>query len=311
MNMAGSLMYNYIRSPTPSDWVGSEINDANSDHELQDNELDPPVPSIELEDDLLYVGLEHVFDQVDNLCAPDTDKPLAFYEDPILCNIYLRVFLEAAFNHATHESVQSQLNTHYHALKAYEARGAPPIQGLSNMARTLRTVERCLGVDPDQQIIYYFLCNLCWDCHPPEDLSSLCSPLCARAGCNGCLYTTKRLENGIKRVPTKILASYPIIPQIQRILLRPGKFEELQRWRAPGNQPGINTPDLRSGLDAFPDRDRPLTDVYNGWAWRAACAGLSCRQGGEWEVEDVDTAELNQRFVALPNGLLFMVNIDW
>jgi hypothetical protein len=303
--------YQYERSPTPSDWVGSERSavDSDLDTEPQDNNSEEFLPNIE--DDPLYVDVDHVFDRGENLHMPDTEKPPAFYEDPILRNIYLHVFLEATFNHATHESVQSQLSTHYHALKAYQARGAPPIHGLNNMARTLRTVERRLGVDPDQQIVYYFLCNVCWDRHHPDDLSTLQSPSCTRTGCTGRLYTTKSLEKVVRRVPTKILASCPIIPQIQRILLRPGKFEELQRWRTPEDQPGIIVPDLRTGLNAFPDLDRPLNDVFDGWAWRAARAGLSRRQGGEWGVEDVDMTEINQCFVALPNGLLFMINIDW
>lgn len=305
----------FSRSPTPSDWAPSQYagsepaasDDSDAARSDQDN--------MDLDEDPLFLSLDEVYDEdramPDRFKLNDEELPAAFYEDPIIRNIYLRAFVEATFNHATHESIKSFLDSHFKTLKSFEARGAPPIDGLDNMARTLRTVERRLGVDPDEYIIYYFLCNVCWDRHHPDELNNLPCSRCLKDNCTGRLYTVKHLENGPKRVPIKILASCPLIPQIQRIMLRPGKFEEFQHWRTAADQAGPIPPEVNEGMDAHPDRNQPMSDIYDGWAWRAVQAGLSRRAGGEWGIQDVDVAHINQRFVALPNGLMFMMNIDW
>ena len=271
---------------------------------------------VDVADDPLFICRDHIYDEREpSDIAEDIleDLPSAFYEDPILRNIYIRVFIEAAFNHATHESIKSQLDAHYQALHSLEQRGGPTVQGLENMARTLRTVERRLGVDPDKYITYYFMCDVCWDLHHPDELATLSSPLCCKEECTkGRLYRVKKVNNKIKRVPLKVIPYCSLIPQYQRLLLRPGKFEELQQWRKyeddiPGNIP----PDRATGMDAFPDGDFVMCDIHDGYGWRAAQAGLHRRRGGPWGIEDVDVHELDQRFVALPNGLLVMINIDW
>jgi hypothetical protein len=54
-----------------------------------------------------------------------------------------------------------------------------------------------------------------------------------------------------------------------------------------------------------------MTDITDGWGWRAIQAGLEQRRNGFWEVRDVDVLELKQQFVALPNGIVIQINIDW
>jgi hypothetical protein len=55
----------------------------------------------------------------------------------------------------------------------------------------------------------------------------------------------------------------------------------------------------------------PMTDIYDGWGWRAIQAGLERRRGGPWTVQDIWVTELDQRFVSLPCGLVWQMNIDW
>ncbi|KAJ7831721.1 hypothetical protein B0H14DRAFT_3713240 [Mycena olivaceomarginata] len=62
---------------------------------------------------------------------------------------------------------------------------------------------------------------------------------------------------------------------------------------------------------AFPDPNKPMTDITDGWGWRAIQAELEQRRNGVWEVRDVDVLELKQQFVALPNGIVIQINIDW
>ena len=49
----------------------------------------------------------------------------------------------------------------------------------------------------------------------------------------------------------------------------------------------------------------------DGWGWRTILAGLERRRTGKWDVEDVDVRNLHQQFVALPNGLVLQMNLDW
>jgi hypothetical protein len=99
---------------------------------------------------------------------------------------------------------------------------------------------------------------------------------------------------------------------VQHLLSRPGKYEQLQHWRYPGgDDPGPARPFTTQGYDAFIHPSMPMTDIYDGWGWRMIQAGLERRRGGEWTIQDVDVHELHQRFVSLPLGLVWQMNIDW
>jgi hypothetical protein len=184
--------------------------------------------------------------------------------------------------------------------------------GLEQMARTLPTVENCLGVSTAGLIIYYFICDVCWRIKHPSKLYKLNVPNCTKEDCTGRMYTTKRLSDGTeKRIPTKILSYVPPKRFIQHQLRRPGKWDQLQHWRGPDDAPREIPPLTATSYDAFVDLDKPICNVYDVFAWRAAKAGLQRRRGGKWEVEDISVRELGQRFVSLPCGLLLQMNIDW
>lgn len=95
---------------------------------------------------------------------------------------------------------------------------------------------------------------------------------------------------------------------------RPGKYNQLPHWRHPDldDQPGPAKPYTTQGYDAFVDPSIPMSDIYDGWGWWMIQAGLEWRRGRiEWTIQDVDDHELHQRFVSLPLGLVFQMNIDW
>ena len=186
-------------------------------------------------------------------------------------------------------------------------------EGLSTMARTLATAERRLGIYTDHFITYFYLCNVCWKLHRPSNLSKLHKPTCDENGCTGVLYTSKPLSSGSEKwTPTKILPYFCLKKVVQHLLSCPGKYEQLQHWRYPGNDdPGPAKPFTTQGYDAFLDPSIPMTDIYDGWGWRTIQAGLDRRRGGKWTVQDVDVHELHQRFVSLPLGLVWQMNIDW
>lgn len=231
---------------------------------------------------------------------------------PAIINTYIRAFVSATFKGATHDAVSILLDGA--RLQLHGAiRDAPNLHypGLSDFARTLPTVERRLGLSTEQFITYYFLCDECWEPHHPKELSTSL-PVCEEHECSGTLYTTKRLTDGsIKRTPTKILSYVNPQKAIQKLLLRPGKYEQLQAWRGPGDEPRRVAPTTTTGRDAFPDPSQPMHDIKDGYGWRMIQAGLSRQQGGRWGMEDVDVKKKMQRFVSLRCGLVWQINFDW
>jgi hypothetical protein len=293
---------------------------SDSDDEQETEEQEGHGAEVDLLEDMLFRDRGSIFGDGNSEDEEDFDEfddeflPPAFQEHPAIRNAYIRAFLLAALKGSTHEAVQMHLEGVALALRSAEAQ-SPDIhfEGLSTMARTLTTTERRLGICTDRFITYFFLCDVCWKLHHPSDLSKLHSPTCDQDGCAGTLYTSKRLSSGSdKRTPTKIMPYVRLKKAVQHLLLRPGKYEQLQHWRCPElDEPGPAKPFVTQGYDAFIDLSISMTDVYDGWGWRAIQAGLERRRGGKWTIEDIDVHELHQRFVSLPLGLVFQMNIDW
>jgi hypothetical protein len=111
------------------------------------------------------------------------------------------------------------------------ARNAAPsleIPGLLNMAQTLRTAEKRLGLYLDDFIVYLFLCDKCWKVHNPSELYRLPSPECSVNDCTGKLYKSKIVSGGTeKRTLTLMVPFVPPNRAIQYILLQPGKLKQL------------------------------------------------------------------------------------
>jgi hypothetical protein len=241
------------------------------------------------------------------------DRPRAFDEHPVIRNAYVRASLAHNFHGTTHEATRLILGGMKLSLTA--ARNAAPsleIPGLETMAQTLRTAEKRLGLDLDDFIVYLFLCDKCWRPHNPSELYKLSSPECSVEDCAGCLYESKTLSGGAeKRTPTLMVPFVPPDRAIQRILLQPGKLQQLNEWRGPGDEPGRIAPTMAEGYEAFPDPSKPMKDISDGYAWRSIWAGLERRRTGIWSLKDVDVRDVRQRFVSLPCGLVWQINLDW
>ncbi|KDQ10531.1 hypothetical protein BOTBODRAFT_178186 [Botryobasidium botryosum FD-172 SS1] len=224
-------------SPEPDDPVPD-------DPEAQEGDFD----AVDANDDPLYVPVESLYDN-EPLSIPLTTLPPAFKEHPAIRNAYIRIFISHAFNGSSHTSVRDQLETIYWGLHTTSGGTLPK---LDEMVRTLGTLERRLGIATSAYIQYHFLCPVCWFRHPPDQLYKLCSPNCTNSGCPGVLYTVKQNAAHLlntsaraaeeKRVPTKIFPCASLEGAIQRILLRPGKWEEFQHWRCPGDEEGRALP---------------------------------------------------------------------
>ncbi|KAJ7246650.1 hypothetical protein C8J57DRAFT_1438153 [Mycena rebaudengoi] len=243
----------------------------------------------------------------------ETPLPSAFYDHPAVRHAYIRVFVGCAFENMTHSAAKLMLDGLAVGLQFAARSTGTDIPGLDNFARTLSTVEKRLGVSTEGFITYLFVCDVCWKVHRPETLSSLHhSGRCTEEECEGTLFTSKRTFDGkLKHTPSKIMPFVDPERVIAHMLMRPGKYDQLQLWRGPGDEPGRVSPTTAKDYDAFPDPDKPMKNITDGWAWRAIKAGLVRRRTGAWKVEDVDIRELNQRFVSLPCGLVWQMNIDW
>jgi len=140
----------------------------------------------EIEEDPDFVSRDRLFaesDDLENIEGDLTEIPPAIDEHSVIRNAYINIFASAAFGSATHAQCQDNLIAQHSTISALED-PHNPIEGLESMARTLSTLERRLGVNPDAHITYFFLCPDCWKQHHPNELAKLESSQCT-------LYTVK------------------------------------------------------------------------------------------------------------------------
>lgn len=258
-----------------------------------------------------YISREQLFAEAELDDEEDPDDnilPPAFSEPRSFRNAYIHVFANATFHGATHLNSKIHLDSVHSALSSSNC-----ADDLSSFARTLATVERRLGLNVDDSIIYFFVCPDCWKRHHPSELSDPdFSSTCSREGCSGTLYTIKRTASSReKRTPTKVMPFFPPNIAIQRMMVRPAKYQECGHWRKPedhGASPPISLEDWMKTADM----DSPLEDIHDGWRWRNIPAFLK----REWDdkrrnLADVPLFKSPPRFVSLPCGLLLTISIDW
>jgi hypothetical protein len=284
---------------------------SDSDNEASDNEEELVI----IEEDPDFVPRERLFAGLGDLehqPEPPEDVPLAFFEHPAIRNAYIHVFANAAFGSATNVQSQNSLIALQSAMTTVQD-PLNPIEGLENMALTLPTLERRLGVNPDAHITYFFLCPDCWKRHDPAELNQLKSPQCGQEACSGVLYTVKRTaRRAEKRTPTKIMPYCSIKKSIPRLLQRPGIWEQCQKWRKDGDH-GPSDQMTSKEYITLMTADTVINDIHDGFAWRDVPAFMERKWDARTrKVEDHNTLPGRpRRFVSLPCGLLIALNIDW
>ncbi|KAI0740484.1 hypothetical protein C8Q76DRAFT_607829, partial [Earliella scabrosa] len=287
------------RPPTP----GSDYHDISDDDGFEIDESDP-----------VYATIEALYAQ--NHQEPQHAArrlPRALQEHPYIRRAYVDAFVHSTVHGATQDAVQHLLESSRERLRALVRDCGVDIPGLDRMAITLRTVERRLGLDPDSVIVYFFVCDRCWFLHWPDELAGLRDEWCTQEDCGGRVFKYKTYSDGSRRrLPVKVLPTTSPQEWIRRLVRRPGKLQELNAWRRGANdEPGPVPPVPPAEWVGHGDPSFRMYDIMDGWGWHAIQAGLSRRQGGRWEVQDVDVHEMNQKFVALPNGLVLQFNLDW
>ncbi|KAF8324606.1 uncharacterized protein EI90DRAFT_3157328 [Cantharellus anzutake] len=248
-----------------------------SDQDYYDNiaPLDISEDPLFQQSDAIFKWLEGQKSQPDALGELET-LPSAFRESPPIRNAYIRAFIMSSYHGATHAAVSEFLQGQralFQSIKEYSGGGL--FHDLDTMAITLPTVEKRLGLSCDPYISYYFLCSACWRPHHSSEFPSLESPECPHATCSGLLYTIKPAENGMeRRIPIKFLPCINLDAVLQRILLCPGKFDQMQHWRHQGDEPGIVPPISEAEHYSCHPVDEKMHDIHDGWGWQAIEAGL-------------------------------------
>ncbi|EIW81256.1 hypothetical protein CONPUDRAFT_73038 [Coniophora puteana RWD-64-598 SS2] len=227
--------------------------------------------------------------EIHDLDVCHNELPPAFQDHHLIRSAYIRVFVGVAFMGNSNKSVQLTLKGVRSTLMAISRDHAGiNFAGLEDFAVTLPTVLKHLSLSTANFIVYLFICPDCWAVHHPSDLLELKMPSCAVLDCPGMLYCEKCTSEG-----------------------QPGKWEQFQHWRGPDDTPGWVPPSAATGFEVFDNSTRPMSDIYDDWGWHTIQAGLQRRRHSNDAIEDVDVQELDQRFVALPCGLVLQFNLDW
>ncbi|KAG1879894.1 hypothetical protein F4604DRAFT_1579236 [Suillus subluteus] len=77
----------------------------------------------------------------------------------------------------------------------------------------------------------YILCPSCWKMYHPSDFHTLSDPTCTEPDCSAILFQTKHTTSeGVKKIPFKVMLVTSLKTALARLLMCPGKWDELQHW---------------------------------------------------------------------------------
>ncbi|QRV80645.1 hypothetical protein RhiJN_08660 [Ceratobasidium sp. AG-Ba] len=109
----------------------------------------------------------------------EEDRYAAFGEHPTLRNIYFCTWIRAAFYGATHDDIQATLESHKLSLESLTHIAPLPddfLENIGKMPRTLRSLERRIGMDFSGLLTVYVLCPDCGKRYSPEHFANLHGP---------------------------------------------------------------------------------------------------------------------------------------
>lgn len=224
--------------------------------------------------------------------------PLAYKsnEDPAVRMAYLSAVIGNVYGHLTVLQATDQLNN---TLNALLVAGALPDH--PRPVRHLISAKRRLGIDPDQWVIPYALCPVCWKHHSPAQLEQLNSASCTVPGCEGIIYSdTQGAKKQRIRTAALICPQVSIIASLRRMFLRPGFAKSLRDSR--NDVFGKNA-----------DEQFVMTDIHDGDAWNQSRTGHVRHVGENGTVRDAPpegqpaTKNLNSHRY----GLHLTMNGDW
>lgn len=281
------------------------------DFGLPDNDGHPPdlvLPQFQLQlDEDPAPEPEDDPDENDN---PATERA-AFHEPGLIRNAYIDAVIQKTLYGATHRALKHQLKA---ARRTVSAHPDITAEDIAKMAQSIGTVERRLGVSADDIITTFTLCPSCKRRYSPDHISQMDSDQCLNEGCEGILFTTRRLASGSQRRVSNLTYPYASpIAWLRHVFSLPGMAELMQTWRTGDDDHDEFTAPISSdewlhGLDP----DKPIGDIPEGWGWRSTLAGLQRQQDPlTQDIVDEIPHEGPIRFVSLPFGISFSLNTDW
>ncbi|RXW19193.1 hypothetical protein EST38_g6659 [Candolleomyces aberdarensis] len=226
---------------------------------------------------------------------PILPRAYTWKEPPGVRIAYYQAVINNVFKHQSVDQTESTLKT---TLMAIDASGGLPVDPVP--VQTLVSAKRRLGVDPDEHIIEYAICNLCWKHYRPSEVNHLPSPSCLTPDCPGVIYEESRnTENKLVREPKTISPQVSLIHSLRRIVHRKG-FRKLVR-------DSRNSPRAQND-----DPNFVMKDMHDGAMWHSLRTGIKREVGDFGAVRDAavdegaEKALTDHRF-----GLHLTVNTDW
>lgn len=165
---------------------------------------------------------------------PDDDEAqaalsAAFQEPDLIRNAYIDALVQKSLYGATHRALKHQLKAARRTIAAHPDITA---EDIAKMAQSISTVERRLGVSADDIITTFTLCPCCKRRYSPDFIAETDSDQCLNEGCDGILFTTRRLASGSQRRVSKLTYPYASpIAWLRHVLSLPGMAELMQTWR--------------------------------------------------------------------------------
>ncbi|KEP47373.1 transposase family Tnp2 protein [Rhizoctonia solani 123E] len=233
----------------------------------------------------------------------------AFREHELLRNSYVDALLQKLRYGATHSAIAHQLRASKRTISAHPD---VPREDLENMAQTIRTVERRLGVSTDDIIKTYTLCPKCGRRYSPEYIKDSDSADCLNNDCNGILYVSRLLNSGSRRVSNRTFPTASPIAWIQHMLRLPGISELVQSQQEEDGADEHTEPISFDEWMEHRDPNAPLNDIREGWGWDAEEAGLERDEDPHTGVVR-DQIRIGQphRFSSLPFPVSLTMSTDW
>ncbi|EUC63646.1 transposase family Tnp2 protein [Rhizoctonia solani AG-3 Rhs1AP] len=235
----------------------------------------------------------------------------AFREHPLIRNAYVDALIQKVRHGASHLALIDHLKGSRRQLRANPN---VPADDLAKMAVTIRTVTRRLGLDSNDIIKTYILCQLCGRSYSPDYIDEAEDSACQNNNCDGVLFDIHKLASGKrKREPRLTYPCASVIAWLERLLSRPGMAALSHSWHTAIDQAAQLAPPLSA--EAWwnsIDMDTPLGNITEGHGWRSRAAGENREVDEETgNVEDRSPVDPPARFSNLPFGLSFSLNSDW
>lgn len=212
---------------------------------------------------------------------------------------YLGAVVNNVCQHLSVEQTDLNLKVHMQGLAAA---GALPIDPAP--VTTYTSVQRRLGTDPDDHIIEYACCKVCWKHYLPAEMKALPSPSCVVPECPGIIYEEElNANNKVVRRACLISPQVSLIHSLRRIVHRKG-FRKLVR-------DSRNTPSNQND-----DPEFVMKDIHDGAMWHDLKTGIKREvgrdAGNNYVVRDVERSEGEEKKLTDHRfGLHMTVNTDW